>query len=72
MKARVMTPNEIRSKGIAILVKSLGPVSMARFLQQFDAGTGDYTKDRARWLDKTDLDGIFKAIEEKRRTKKTQ
>lgn len=53
------------------MVKSLSPVSMARFIQQFDTGSGDYTKDRAKWLDKTDLDGIIKAIEEKRKAKTT-
>lgn len=38
-----ITPAQIRSKGIRALVEALGPVGMARFLQQFDTGSGDYT-----------------------------
>jgi len=71
MKTQIMTPNEIRSKGIAILVKSFGPVNMAKFIQQFDVGSGDYTKDRAKWLNKTNLDSIVKAIEERRKAETT-
>lgn len=40
------TPNEIRKAGIKALSDALGPVGMAMFLQQFDRGQGDYTKDR--------------------------
>jgi len=32
------------------LAKSLGPVGMVRFLQQFDTGCGDYTREREKWL----------------------
>ena len=40
------TPAELRRVGIDALVKALGPVGMARFLQQFDPGHGDYTAQR--------------------------
>jgi hypothetical protein len=40
------TPVELRRVGIDALVKALGPVGMARFLQQFDSGHGDYTAQR--------------------------
>lgn len=43
--------NEIRKIGIDALADALGPVDMARFLQSFDMGSGDYTKERAKWLD---------------------
>jgi hypothetical protein len=42
------TPAELRRAGIDALVKALGPVGTARFLQQFDLGHGDYTADRDR------------------------
>ena len=41
-----MTPEEIRKEGIRALERHLGPDGMIRFLQQFDRGTGDYTKER--------------------------
>lgn len=40
------TPAELRRAGIDALVRALGPVGMARFLQQFDTGHGDYTSHR--------------------------
>lgn len=50
MVALKMTPAQLREKGIEALVKALGPVGMVRFLQQFDIGSGDYTRDREKWL----------------------
>jgi len=32
---------ELRRVGIDVLTKALGPVGIARFLQQFDPGQGD-------------------------------
>ena len=37
---------EINHKAHALLRRELGPVDYARFLQQFDAGHGDYTAER--------------------------
>ena len=42
------TPAELRRAGIDALVRALGPVGMARFLQQLDPGHGEYTADRDR------------------------
>ena len=44
------TISEIRKEGIAALTKTLGPVDMARFIQSFESGSGDYTKERHDWL----------------------
>lgn len=44
------TISEIRKEGIQALTKSLGPVDMARFIQSFETGSGDYTKERHEWL----------------------
>jgi hypothetical protein len=50
-KMDVKSINEIRKLGIDALAEALGPVDMIRFLQSFDLGSGDYTKQRAKWLD---------------------
>ena len=39
-------PMEIRMVGIQALKEALGPVGMARFIQQYDMGYGDYTKEK--------------------------
>lgn len=44
------TISEVRKEGIQALTKSLGPVDMARFIQSFESGSGDYTKERHEWL----------------------
>jgi hypothetical protein len=41
-----MTSLELREKGYQILVEHLGQVATLRFLQEFDWGQGDYTKER--------------------------
>jgi hypothetical protein len=50
MSARELTLEEIRHRGLDALARELGPVGMIRFLQQFETGTGDYTRDRHQWL----------------------
>ena len=47
---------------------------MKRFLQQYETGTGDYSKERHQWLDKITIDDIaekahtLSAIKKKRKT----
>ena len=48
MKIEALNPAELRAAGRKALAEALGPVGMARFLQQFERGTGDYTRDRAK------------------------
>lgn len=67
MKQQEMTINEIRKIGIGALVEALGPVNMARFLQQFDTGYGDYTREREKILEGLTLDDIVNEIEAKRK-----
>ena len=50
-------PLEIRTVGMQALRDALGPVGMVRFIQQFDWGYGDYTKEKQNEPD-TDLDMI--------------
>jgi hypothetical protein len=44
------TLQEIHDEGIDALCKALGPVDMIRFIQMYDQGKGDYTKERKQWL----------------------
>jgi hypothetical protein len=62
-----MTPQEIRQAGVAALLRELGPVGMARFLLQFDRGSGDYAKDRHAWVDHLTVDDVAQMIENRRR-----
>jgi len=60
------TLNEIRKIGIEALAKALGPIGMVRFIQSFDLGSGDYTKERLQWLDQS-IDEIVDEIKRKRK-----
>lgn len=64
MERQIMTLNEIRQIGMDALFKALGPVGMVRFLQQFDMGKGDYTKEREQWLGNLTVETILKEIDE--------
>jgi len=54
-----MNNSEIREKGLQSLNKSLGTDGMIRFLQQFESGKGDYTKDRKKFLKDISIDDIY-------------
>jgi hypothetical protein len=60
------TPAELRRAGIDALVRALGPVGMARFLQQFDPGHGDYTADRDLILGNPAVDDLMDELEHRR------
>ena len=62
MNTGTMTSEEIRKEGIKVLERHLGPDGMIRFLQQFDRGSGDYTKDRHAWLKETRVKTLTKKI----------
>ncbi len=63
---KVRSTEEIRRCGIAALAEALGPIDAVRFLQSFDLGRGDYTKERAPVLD-LELDDIVKEIKKRRK-----
>ena len=46
IKVNLNNPVEIRMVGMKALKDVLGPVGMARFMQQYEPGYGDYTKER--------------------------
>ena len=66
MESDIRSFNEIRKLGIDALAEALGPVDMARFLQSFDLGSGNYIKERSKWLDQS-LEEILEVIKRKRK-----
>jgi hypothetical protein len=66
MEIRKASPMQIRQLGIEALTQALGPVGMVRFLQQFDTGSGDYTRDRDELLGDPHIEDIFAQIKERR------
>ncbi len=65
MSKQTMSLSQIREVGLEVLTKALGPVGMVRFLQQFDRGAGDYTKNREKWLRGINLQSILKEMKRK-------
>jgi len=63
--SEVRTISEIRKIGIKALTQSLGPIGMVRFLQSFEMGYGDYTKERHEWLEEN-MDKIIREIKKRR------
>jgi hypothetical protein len=68
MKVQQTNPVVLRKLGLEALCKSLGPLGMVRFLQQYETGTGDYTKEKEMWLKDVDIESVV--IEIKNRQKK--
>jgi hypothetical protein len=66
MTTQTMSPAVIRKTGLEAVAKKLGPLGMVRFLQQFETGLGDYTKERNQWLKDMDIPDIVKEIKKKR------
>ena len=54
MATTVPTPRrtsaQVAAEGFAALVEKLGSADAVRFVQLYDAGRGDYTRDRWQWL----------------------
>ncbi len=67
IEPRMPTLEEVRRKGLEALVRELGPLGMARFLQQFESGSGDYTAERDQWLGDDDVQTLAARILETRR-----
>lgn len=61
---------QIRQLGIKALTQALGPVGMVRFLQQFDTGNGDYTRDRDELLGNVTVEDLCAQIKEWRQRSK--
>nr|WP_236117280.1 hypothetical protein [Hassalia byssoidea] len=61
-----LAPAQIRLLGIEALTKALGYAGMARFMQQFEMGSGDYTRDKNQILGDPTVEEIFAEIEQMR------
>jgi hypothetical protein len=70
INANMMTPQQIREAGMAALTRELGIVGMIRFMQQFELGKGDYSKDRHQWLDQYSVDDVVQMVSEKKNSYK--
>jgi hypothetical protein len=57
---------QIQQEGLEVLVDKLGPADAIRFLQIYDMGSGDWTKDREKFLEK-DPAILIKNIMERRK-----
>jgi len=53
---------KIQSEGYDALVNALGPGDAIRFIRSFDPGSGDYTKERKKYLKKKTVKQIGKEI----------
>ena len=59
-----MTDEQILELGFKALVDKLGPVGMVRFIHQFQAGTGNHTKERQQWVGTSDVETLVKQIQQ--------
>ncbi len=61
-----LTQAEIRQQGIEAITVALGPAGMGRFMQQFEMGSGDYTRDRDQILGNPTIEEIVAPIKQRR------
>ena len=66
MATKPRNPIQLRRDGFQALVDALGPADAIRFMQQFDMGEGDYTRNRHQWLASLSIDDIAREIESTR------
>lgn len=69
MTTENLTLYEIRTIGFDALVRELGPAGAIRFIQQYESGHGDYTRDRRKLLPKKSVREIGKQIIKQRPSK---
>ncbi len=61
-----LTLHQIRVIGFEALIRELGPAGAIRFIQQYETGQGDYTRDRKQNLPKRSVREIGKQVIRKR------
>jgi hypothetical protein len=57
------TDYEIQESAFELLNKQLGITNLIRFMQQYDKGYGNYTKDRDAWQKDYTIDSLFDEVE---------
>ena len=67
MSAVIRPIADVDRRAREVLTRDLGIVDTLRFLSQFQAGSGDYTAERGKWLDELSLEEIVSGIKDRRR-----
>jgi hypothetical protein len=57
-----MTDEQFDHYAMSILARELGPGGLARFISLHRSGSGDYTRDRHRWLAGATLEDIAREM----------
>lgn len=65
MNAIITDPVELRQRGFAALVTALGWVNAVRFIQQYEAGQGDYSRERDQLLPDWDAETLVRQARER-------
>ena len=58
-----MSDEDFERHALAILHRELGLDGLARFLRIYRSGSGDYTRDRHRWLEGATIQEIMAEVE---------
>jgi hypothetical protein len=64
MTSLITNPVELRQQGFTALVASLGWVNAVRFIQQYEIGRGDYTRERYQFLPDWDPETLIRKAKE--------
>lgn len=51
LNINLSSPIDVRNAGMKALQEALGPAGMVKFMQQYDMGYGDYTKEKQEQQD---------------------
>ena len=66
MNTQELSQEEIRSIGLEVLARELGPTGLIRFLQMYEHGNGDYTQEREDILPRQTVAQITEKIRRSR------
>lgn len=61
----ITSPVELRRRGFETLVASLGWVNAVRFIQQYECGQHDYTRERDQLLPDWDAETLVRKVRER-------
>ena len=73
-ETRRRNATQLAADGFAALVEKLGMADAIRYVQLYDPGEGDYTRERHQWLDKLTHEEVagLMAQAEKRQSSRTK
>jgi hypothetical protein len=72
MTAEIQPLDKINEEALQLLMNELGVANTARFIQQFKAGTRNYTEERKELLKDWTLDDVLKETKRRRRSRNAQ